>query len=97
MHEVDREPQRGARGALGGARLQHPKLAVFDGELYVLDIAKVAFKSRQHIAQLRGNIGHRRGDGRLSAGRSASRDNVLALRIEQKIDYRLGVAGRRVA
>jgi len=49
-HEIDHEPQCGTRRAFGSTRLQNPKLPVFDGELYVLDISEVAFKSRQHVA-----------------------------------------------
>src|SRR5262249_47896220 len=45
VYEIDREAQRGTRRAFGSTRLQNPKLTVFDGELYVLDITEVAFKS----------------------------------------------------
>ncbi len=97
VHEIDREAQRGTRRAFGSTRLENPKLSVFDGELYVLDITEAAFKSRKHIAQLSSKIGHCLVDGRLGSRRSPSRDNVLALGIDQKIDHRSGVAGRRIA
>ncbi len=44
-HHVDRDLHRRLRRPLGGARLQHPELALLDGELQVLDVAVVLLQS----------------------------------------------------
>src|SRR5215467_16113129 len=81
VDEIDREAQCGARGALGNTSLQNPKLPIFDGELYVLDITEVAFQSGKRIAQLSSKIRHCPVDGSFGLRRSPPRDNVLALGI----------------
>ncbi len=107
--EFDGDAQRGFRRALAVARLQHPQLALLDGELEVLHVAVVLFQQRIDARQLLERIRHRRfhrrlvGAGFLPRGfgdflrRADAGDHVLALRVDQEFAVELLHAGGRVA
>jgi len=44
--KLDRNPQRGLGGALAVAGLQHPQLALLDGEFQILHVAVMPFERR---------------------------------------------------
>ena len=94
---VDREADRGLRGALRAAGLQHVQAAALDGELDVLHVAVVGLERAQDAQQLR--VGLRQVLGQLvqRARRAHAGDDVLALRVEQEVAARLGRAGQLVA
>ena len=56
LHEIYCQPQRCLRRSFRCARLQHPQLAVLDGEFDVLYIGKVLLEPPQRFAQLRGDL-----------------------------------------
>ena len=106
---LDRDAQRGARGALAVAGLQHPELAALDGELHVLHVAVVLLQQLRRRDELLEHLRHDRferrpiGAGRLARGlgdvlrRANAGDDVLALRVDQELAVKLLRAGRRVA
>ena len=106
---LDRDAQRGARGALAVAGLQHPQLAALDGELHVLKVAVVLLEQLRRRDELLEHRRHHRLERRLvGAGRLArllgdvlrranAGDDVLALRVDQELAVKLVLAGRRVA
>ena len=59
VDELDGDAQRGLRGALAGARLQHPQLALLDRELEVLHVAVVLLEHAVDARQLGEGLGHR--------------------------------------
>ena len=109
VRQLDRDPQRRPRGALAGARLQHPQLALLDREFEVLHVAVVTLERLIDAAKLRERLRHRllhrglvgarrgaRGLGDLLR-RADAGDHVLALRVDQELAVELLFAGRRVA
>ena len=107
--KLDRDAQRGLRGALAVPRLQHPELALLDGELHVLHVAVVLFERAVDAGQLLERRGHRLFHRRLvGAGllarrfgdllrRADARDHVLALGVDQEFAVEPLLAGRRIA
>ena len=53
VSHVHGDLERSGRSALSGARLQHIEGAVFDGELHVLHVGVVLFKSYSNFVELR--------------------------------------------
>ncbi len=101
--------QRGLRGSLAGARLQHPQFTALNGEFDVLHVAVVVFECLAHLVQFSQHLGHnlfhRRqsrvvrllaGDRQMLWGTDPG-DDILALRIYQKLAVKCVHAGRRVA
>ena len=107
--KLDRDPQRRLGGALAGARLQHPELALLDGEFEILHVAVMLFERAVDARQLGEGLRHRAferrlvGAGFLARGlgdllrRADAGDHVLALRIDQEFAVELLLAGRRIA
>ena len=83
LDHVDGEAHGGEAGPLGVAGLQHPELALLDGELDVLHVAVVLFELVADVVELlvdRGHVLLQLGDllGRADAG-----DDVFALGVDQ--------------
>ena len=109
LRHVDGDLHGGLRGALAGARLQHPELAALDGELDVLHVAVVALELLVDPHQLAVGARHLLLEGReralplAAAGaidglrRADARHHVLALRVLQVLAVEHLVAGRGVA
>src|SRR3974390_1193910 len=107
--KFDRDAQRGFRRALAVARLQHPQLALLDGELEVLHVAVVPLEllvdARELGIGLRHRLFHRRlvgpgFDARRLADllrRADTGYDVLALRIDQEFAVELLLARRWIA
>ena len=107
--EIDGDLERGPGGALPRPRLQHPELALLDGELDVLHVAKVLLEAVEQDGQLR----KCRRQQRFQRGRRAARrqagllgdalrgadagDDVFSLCVDEKFAVKLLVAGRRIA
>ena len=101
--------QRRLGGALAGAGLQHPQLALLDREFEVLHVAVMALEragdARELLERLRHRLFHRRlvGAGLLARGlgdllrRADAGDHVLALRIDQELAVEPLLAGRGIA
>ena len=97
LRHLDGHPQRGRAGALADAGLQHPQLALLDGELGVAHVAVVPLEAVEDVHQLgvdRRELGLQRVEvlGVADAG-----DDVLALRVDEEVAVRLVLAGGRVA
>ena len=97
LDEVDREPRRCIRRPFGGAGLQQPKLAVFDGELDILNVAELALQSQQRRAQGAVYLRKLSGNRLLCVGIAPPGDDILALRGEKHVDDRLRAPRRRIA
>ena len=107
--KFDRDLERGLGGALARTGLQHPQLALLDGEFEVLHVAVMALERAGDPRQFPERLGHRRlhrrlvGAGLLARGlgdllrRADAGDHVLALGIDQKLAVEALVAGRRIA
>ena len=107
--ELDRDAQRRKRRALAVARLQHPQLALLDGEFEILHVAIVPLQRGVDARELGEGVRHRRFHRRLvRAGllarllgdllrRADAGDDVFALGIDQKFAVELLLAGRRIA
>ena len=108
--ELDRDPQRRLGGALAGARLQHPQLALLDGEFEVLHVAVMLLERVVDALQLGEGLRQRTFPStacrsRLPCARclgdflrrADAGDDVLALRIDQEFAVELLLAGRRIA
>ena len=109
LRELDRDAQRRLGGALAGAGLQHPQLALLDREFEVLHVAVVLFEHAVDAREFRESGRHRAFHRRLVGARFLARglgdllrranagDDVLALRIDQKLAVELLLAGRGIA
>jgi hypothetical protein len=103
--EFNRDPKRGLGGALAGASLQHPQLALLDRELEVLHVAIVALQPTVDPRQFGERLRHRRFHRRLvGAGtfarcfgdflrRANAGDNVLTLGVDQELAIKTPLAG----
>ena len=107
--KLDGDADSGFRGSLARSRLQHPDLAVLDGELDVLHVAIVLLEPGKDAEHLVESIRHQRFQGGILALRRDSRglrqslrrpdagDHVLALRIQEELAVELFRAGGRIA
>ena len=96
---LDGDVQRGGGGALAHAGLQHPELALLDGELDVAHVAEVVLQRHEHFLQLAAGLLQalhvlELGDGARVAD---ARDHVLALRVHQVVAVELLLAVGGVA
>ena len=96
---LDGDAQGGRCGALAGARLQHPQLALLDGELDVAHIAEVVLQHVEDLLELGAGLfqaldGLQIGDGARVA--DAGHD-VLALGVHQVVAVELALAVGGVA
>ena len=99
LDHLDSDAQGGGGGALAHAGLEHPELALLDGELDIAHIAIVILERQEHALELltcrleaRGSLEVGDGLGVADAG-----DNVLALGVHQKVPVELLGAVSRVA
>ena len=99
LDHLDGDAQGGGGGALAHAGLEHPELALLDGELDIAHIAIVILERQEHALELlacgleaRGSLEVGDGLGVADAG-----DNVLALGVHQKVPVELLGAVSRVA
>ena len=97
LGHLDGHAQRGRAGALADARLQHPELALLDGELGVAHVAVVLLEPSEDREQFlvdRGEVLRQR----VEVFRVAdARHDVLALRVDQEVAVRLVLTGGGVA
>ncbi len=109
LDQRHRDFQRRLRGALAGARLQHPQLTALDGEFDVLHVAVMVFEHPPHPAQLFEDAGHDlfhcrkigfvrvfAGDRQVLRGPGPGHD-IFALSIDQVFAVKHVFAGRRIA
>ena len=99
LDHFDGDVQGGSGGALAHAGLEHPELALLDGELDIAHIAVMILERQEHALELltcgleaRGSL--EVGDG---LGVTDTGDNVLALGVYQKVAVELFGAVGRVA
>ncbi len=105
VRHFDRAAQRGLRGALAVAGLQHPQFAALDRELEVLHVAVVLLEKLGGGDELAEHLGHQRferglvGMGRLPRrlgdvlGRADAGHDVFALGVDEK--FAVELASRR--
>lgn len=97
LDHLDGDAQRGSSGTLAYAGLEHPELALLDGELDIAHIAIVILERQEDTLELltcgleaRGGLEVGDGLGIADAG-----DDVLALGVDQKVTVELlGAVGR---
>ena len=93
VDEVARDLERGLRGALAVAGLEHEELAVLNGELHVLHIVIVVLQRGADLHELVERFGEllfHLGDGH--RGTDAG-DDVFALRVGEELTHELLLAG----
>src|ERR1700694_440201 len=93
-HHVDRDLDGGLRGALGRPGLQHPELALLDGELQILNVAIVLLKALGVAFELFVDVRHQLLEGRDRLRGTDAGDDVFALGVRQVIaieDFLTGV------
>ena len=84
-------------GALAAARLQHEQPLVLNRELEVLDVLVVLFEPGGDLAQLLVGVRQHQLELADRLRCADARDDVLALRVDQKLPVKLFLAGRGVA
>ena len=93
IDEVARDLERGLRGALAVAGLEHEELAVLNGELHVLHIVIVVLQRGADLHELVERFGEllfHLGDGHRGADAG---DDVFALRVGEELTHELLLAG----
>ena len=95
LGHVDRHPQRRHSGALADARLEHPELALIDGELGVAHVAVVRFELVEDAHQLLVDLREARLERRQRLGLADAGHHVFALGVDEEITVGLVLAGRR--
>jgi len=96
---LDGDLERGERGALADAGLQHPELALLDGELEVHHVGIVILEDLEDVIELLASLFETGGLGELGDGRRVTnaRNDVLALGVDQEVTVALVGAIGRVA
>ena len=109
LRELDGDAERGLRRALAASRLQHPQLALLDGEFEILHVAVMPLKLGVDALELGERVRQRRfhrrlvGAGFLARGlgdllrRANAGDHVFALGVDQILSIELFLAGRGIA
>ncbi len=109
VRELDRDAQRRLAGALAGAGLQHPQLALLDREFEVLHVAVMHFEEPVDAGELGERLRHRALERRLVRARLLARDlgdllrradagdDVLALGVDEEFAVEPLLAGRGIA
>ena len=97
FRHVDGHLQCGGAGALADAGLEHPQLALFDGELGVAHVLVVALEPGEDREEFRVDDGELLPHRVKVLGVADARDDVLALRVHQEVAVRLVLAGGSVA
>ncbi len=97
LGHVDGHLQRGGTRALADACLQHPELALLDGELGVAHVGVVRFETPEDLEEV--GVDHREVLLHVVEvfGVADTRHHVLALRVHEEVPVGLVLAGRRVA
>ena len=97
---LDGDVQRGGGGTLAHAGLQHPQLALLDGELDIAHVAEMPLEDTEGALELGRRIPKRLGAGEIGDGLGVAdaRHDVLALRVDEEVPVGLtravgGVAG----
>ena len=94
---LDRHAQRGGAGALAHAGLEHPELALLDGELGVAHVAVVLLELGEDAQQLLVHLREVLRERIEVFGVADAGDDVLALRVDEEVAVRLVLAGGGVA
>ena len=97
LDHFDSDAQGGGGGALAHACLEHPELALLDGELDIAHIAVMILERQEHALELLTCGLEARGGLEVSdrLGVADASDNVLALGVNQKVTVELlGAIGR---
>ena len=82
-----------AHGVRFAGGLQHPQLAVLDGELEVLRIAEDGLEAAAQRLELVDQPGHRRDDNLGIARHLTTTDDVFPLGVEQEVDVEAVLSG----
>ncbi len=93
VDEVAGDLQRGGRGALAVAALEHIELAVLDGELHILHIAIVVLKDIADLHEVGIGLGELLSHLGNGHGGAHTGHHVLALGVGQKLAHQLLLAG----
>ncbi len=94
-HHVDGHAQGGPAGALAHPGLEHPQLALLDGELGVAHVAVVVLELGEDPEQLLVDLRELVGQGRERLGVADAGDHVLALGVDEEVAVLpLGPGGR---
>ena len=96
-HHVDGHAQGGLAGALAHPGLQHPELALVDGELGVAHVPVVVLEPGEDGQELLVDLRERVGQGRQWLGVSDAGDDVFTLGVDQEVAVLADRTGRRVA
>ena len=96
---LDGDLERGERGALADAGLEHPELALLDGELEVHHVRIVVLEDLEDVVELLAGLLETRGGGELGDRRRVAdaRDDVLTLGVDEEVAVALVGAVGRVA
>ena len=97
VDHVHRRLQRCRGSPLRAAGLQQEQLAVLDREFDVLHVAVVRLEPLDGLDELGEGVRQPALHGRERLGRADAGDDVLTLRVGQKLAEEAGLAGRRVA
>src|SRR5258705_6524534 len=90
---VDGNTYGGKTGALRGARLQHPELALFNREFDVLHFSIMLFEELANLLQLTCRLGHRLAKFCNGPWRANACDHILALAFTRKLAVEALIAG----
>ncbi len=93
---VDGHLEGGPSGALAHPGLEHPELALLDGELGVAHVAVVPLEPFEDREQLLVDLGERGLEGRQRLGVADAGHDVLALGVHQEVAVGAAVPGGRV-
>ena len=93
VHQIAGDLQRGGRGALAVAALQHIQLAVLHGELHVLHVAVVILQNAADLDELVIGLGELLGHLGDGHGGTHAGHHVLALGVGQELAHQLLCAG----
>src|SRR6185437_6117196 len=88
--------QGGPPGALADPGLEHPELALLDGELGVAHVAVVALQAVEDVEELAVDLGEGGFEGGEGLGVADAGDDVLALSVDQEVAVLALVPGGRV-
>ena len=84
-HHVHRHLERGGAGALAHPGLEHPELALLDGELGVAHVAVVRLEPGEDLQQLGVDLGELLLQLRDGLGVADAGHHVLTLRVDQEV------------
>ena len=97
LGHVDGHAQSGRTGALADARLEHPQLALFDGELGVAHVLVVRLETGEDLQEFGVDLRELRGERVEVLGVANTRDHVFALRVHEEVAVRNVLTGGGVA